>query len=138
MSSTITSRKGALEKREKVTTMSKYKDLARHVSGESELTRGKTKITTKDIIERYPEGFSICAVDLFGKGSDAYAVLNIVEDKSIYLFGGKALTELVTVMLDNSDPNVLNNELADDPLRLKLTTKKTKAGRDFTCFTVLD
>lgn len=118
--------------------MSKYKDLARRVSGESELTRGRTKITTEDIIKRYPEGFSICAVDLFGKGTDAYAVLNIVEDENVYLYGGKALTELVTVMLNNSTPDVVNNELAGEPLRIKLTTKKTKAGRDFTSFTVLD
>lgn len=118
--------------------MGKLNDMARKASGVSELTEGRTKLTTEEVIKKYPNGVTIKAMDMFGTGDQRYAVVNIVEDDKVYFFGGQAITG----MLDNfiemcGTVDEVNAQLAAEPIKIKLTKGKTKAGRDFTSFEVI-
>ena len=113
-------------------------DVARRASGVSELTAGKTKVGTKDIVSKYPDGVTIAAMDLFGTGEDQYAVLNIAEDENIYFFGGQALTGLAQELVGSfGSIDAVNAELKKEPLKVKLTLTKTKGNKDFTSFEVV-
>lgn len=118
--------------------MGKLSELAKKASGVSAITEGKTKLSTADVIKRWPNGFTVSAVDMFGTGTDAYAVLNVAEDPAVYFFGGKALTEMVAGFLESCGSiDEVNTQLALEPVKIKLTQTKTKGNRDFTSFEVV-
>jgi predicted ThiF/HesA family dinucleotide-utilizing enzyme len=118
--------------------MGKLNDLAKKASGVSAITEGKTKLSTADVIKRFPNGFTISAVDVFGTGAEAYAVINIAEDANVYFFGGKALTEMVNNFVNMcGSVDEVNTQLALEPVKIKLTQTKTKTNRDFTSFEVI-
>lgn len=119
--------------------MGKLNELAKKASGVSAITEGKTKISTEEVIKRYPNGVTIKAVDMFGTGDDRYAVVNIAEDDKVYFFGGKAITGMVDEFIATCDGSidVVNMHLSDEPVKIRLTKGKTKNGRDFTSFEVV-
>ena len=118
--------------------MGKLNDLAKKASGVSEITAGRTKISTADVIKNYPNGITITAADMFGTGDGKYAVFNIAEDNKVYFFGGKALTEMLTEWLTTcGNIDEVNAQLATEPVKIKLTQTKTKKNQDFTSFEVI-
>lgn len=111
---------------------------AKKVSGVSELTAGRTKLSTAEVIAEFPKGATIAAVDLFGTGDDAYAVINVTEDTGIYFFGGQSLTGLVKDWVEMCGTvDAVNAQLAKEPVKILLKQTKTKKGKDFTSFEVI-
>lgn len=118
--------------------MGKLNELAKKASGVSAITEGKTKLSTEEVIKRYPNEVTIKAVDMFGTGDDRYAVINIAEDDKVYFFGGKAITGMVDEWITTCGTiDVVNMQLSDEPVKIRLTKGKTKNGRDFTSFEVI-
>lgn len=118
--------------------MASLNDVAKKVSGVSELTAGRTKLSTEDVITKYPNGVTIAAVDLFGSGEDAYAVINIIEDSGVYFFGGQSITNLVKDWLNMCGTiSEVNAQLKKEPVKILLKQTKTKKGKDFTSFEVI-
>lgn len=118
--------------------MGKLNELAKKASGVSAITEGKTKLSTEEVIKRYPNGVTIKAVDMFGTGDDRYAVVNIAEDDKVYFFGGKAINGMVDEWITACGTiDAVNMQLSDEPVKIRLTKGKTKNGRDFTSFEVI-
>ena len=113
-------------------------DAAKKASGASELTAGKTKLSTAEVIKKFPKGLTVSAVDIFGTGADEYGVLNAAEDDSIYFFAGQALTGLIRNWVDMCGTiEEVNKQLKTEPVKILLRQTKTKKGKDFTSFEVI-
>ena len=95
----------------------------------------KTRIKMDDLIEKYPEGVSICAVNKFASnvGEDYYAY-EFLEDKGAYFTAGTAMNEIVDNWINelhglDAVNQFLLNEGAE---KFKFVKAKSKAGRTFT------
>lgn len=120
--------------------MGKLNDLAKKASGVSAITEGKTKLSTEEVIAKFPEGVTISAVDVFrdSEKDSLYAVCDIAEDETVYFFGGQAITTMVLDFITECGTvEAVNEQLKNEPIKIKLTKGKTKKGRDFTSFEVI-
>lgn len=112
----------------------------------SPLMEGRTKISTADVKRKFKDGITIIAVDKM-TGADKrtgeskeYAIIQFAEDDSVFLFGGKILSNIVFGWLEAYDMNVeaCNADLkAAGGVRVKLETSRTKDGNDVTTVTVI-
>lgn len=120
--------------------MGRLNELAKKASGVSAITEGKTKLSTEEVIAKFPEGVTISAVDIFrdSEKDSFYAVCNIAEDSTVYFFAGQALTNMVMDFISEcGNVDAVNEQLAKEPVKIKMKKDKTKKGRDFTSFEVI-
>ena len=102
---------------------------------ENDFTAGKNKITTEDIIARYPVGFHINGFDIrHDEDGNAYAIFTISEDESVFAFGGDKITEAVLGWINMyGDIETANTKLASvGGAHVKMSKEKTRAGRNYT------
>lgn len=117
-----------------------FAQLAKRATTLSILMEGKEKISTEDIIKKYPEGITINEFDVITT-TDAhgvpqtYPVMCFKEDSTKFLYGGKALNDIATTWLANfeGDVEATSNALkAAGGVKIKMVADKTKQGRNFT------
>lgn len=100
----------------------------------SKLMEGRTKISTRDLIFNYQNGFTICAVDeMTNNKGDTFVVYNIKEDDSIFAFGGSAINNIFLDYIADNGIEFVNRELKDTGgLKIKLSSIRTREGREYT------
>lgn len=102
--------------------------------GKSELMVGRTPIAPKDLCNMYPEGLSLCKVDMVDDidpitfKKRVYAVAHFSELPSHYVRGGFKLNQLVALLIDGYGKDEANAELERDPIHMRLVSVETSNG----------
>lgn len=117
-----------------------FATLAKRATTLSAIMEGREKITTEDIIKNFPDGITITEFDIVttpdaNGNPSTYPVIAFAEDNTKFLYGGKALNDVVTTWLANfeGDVETTSNALkAAGGVKIQLTAGKTKQGRNFT------
>lgn len=117
-----------------------FRAIAEQVVAGSPVSAGRTKISTVDLIARFPNGVHLTAVDLFTGDKSPYAVFNIKEDDSVFYPSGSILTSMVQTFLaqNGGDLSTLNDELKTNPLGVRLGMGKNKKGQQLVKVEIVD
>lgn len=119
-----------------------FRALAKKQTSLSEVMTDREKVTSEELMETYPEGFTIVAFDMVQskKSHGKYPVFNIAEDNTIFANAGTILTRIFNEMVDamGGDVDKASNELRrQGGLKVKLGHGTTKAGDDLITVEVL-
>lgn len=118
-----------------------FKKVAREAVTLSRLMEGNDKISTEDIIAKYPDGFVIDNIDWVHMEDDSFWAYHIKDTKYFAFAGhvlGKIFDEFLKIMGGNYD--ALYEEFAQSGgIKVKLESSLTKdKKRTITTVTVLD
>ena len=119
--------------------MGSFKNKAIAATSVSKIMEGRTKISTDELITKYPDGVTITGFDWM-KGDDGkYPVCIFAENANECFFGGTSLTAICDAWMDGYESTEeCSNALADEGgVKVKFTKGKTKANRNFTKCEVL-
>lgn len=122
--------------------MADFRNMAKRQTTLSEVMTDRDKISTDELIEKYPEGVTIVAFDYVQskKSKGKYPVFNIAEDATVFCNGGTVLDRIFTDFVNSMEGDV---KAASDELRrqgglqVKLSKGETKAGDELTLVEVI-
>lgn len=122
-----------------------FATLAKRATTLSVIMEGREKINTEDIIKNFPDGITITEFDIVttpdsNGNPSTYPVIAFAEDNTKFLYGGKALNDVITTWLANfeGDVETTSNALkAAGGVKIKMVAAKTKQGRNFTRIDVI-
>lgn len=122
--------------------MADFRELAKRQTTLSEVMVDRTKVKTDDLIQKYPDGFTIIAFDYVNskKSKVPYPVYNIAEDPTVFCNGGTVLDRIFSEFVKQMDGDVAaaSNELRrQGGLKVKLGHGTTKAGDELTTVEIL-
>lgn len=127
--------------------MSRFTDLAKKKTSGSPVLEGRAKITTDDIIAKYPNGVTINAFDFLNGKNGRYVVCAFRQDPMAYFNGGKILTEIFESFVDEYQAEGVTFQDALDQcmqdfekegLKVKLSMSRTKEGNRVTLVEVIE
>lgn len=100
----------------------------------SKLMENRVKISTEELISRYPEGVTITGFDWMKGDEGKYPVCIFSENEGECFFGGTALTSICDAWMDGyEDPESCSADLAKEGgVKVKFLKGKTKNNRNFT------
>ena len=113
--------------------MSKFTDKAKASTASCVLMENRTKISTDELISRYPEGVTITGFDFLTGDNGKYPVCIFKENENECFFGGSALTDICNSwMEDYTSTADCSKDLAESGgVKVTFTNSKTKTGRKF-------
>ena len=117
-----------------------FKQSAQESTTLSELMADREKLTTEELVVKYPDGVTITAFDVIDSNKGTYPVFHIKENDKVFYCGGIVLRKIVEGWLKgfNGDSDTANAELAKmGGVRVKLELGKTKDNNNLTKVTVL-
>lgn len=106
----------------------------------SKLQNDREKISTHDLIQRFPNGITVNAFDFATIDGKAFAVVTFNEDDSLYYNGGTVLSKMCMAWAAGfaGDPEAASTALAKaGGVKLKFSEDKTKGGNNVTTITVV-
>lgn len=117
-----------------------FAQLAKKATVLSGIMTDREKMSTEDIINNYPDGITITEFDVVttpdqNGNPSTYPILAFAEDNTKFIYGGKALMDMVTMWLANfeGDIETTSNALkAAGGVKIKMVPARTKQGRNFT------
>lgn len=117
-----------------------FATLAKRATTLSTIMENREKISTDEIISKYPDGVTVTEFDVVTtpdkNGNPAtYPVIAFAEDNTKFFYGGKAMMEVVTTWLAHfeGDVETVSNALkAGGGCKIVLSASKTKQGHNFT------
>lgn len=120
--------------------MGNFKDKAKAATASCTLMENRTKISTEELITKYPEGVTIIAFDFLTGDNGKYPVCIFKENENECFFGGSALTDICTSWLDGYDtPEQASADLRESGgVKIKFIKSKTKNNRNFIKCEVVD
>lgn len=127
--------------------MNKFSQVAKKETQLSPVMEGREKISMKEIKKDYGGVVTIVEFDFITTndpkkgGESTFPVFAIAEDAGLCFFGGELLNRIARnwVSLYNGDIEAASDALKESGgVKVKLESKTTKGGRDFTAVTVLD
>ena len=125
--------------------MNKFASIAKNETVLSQIMEDKDKLTTDEIIARYPDGVTLIQFDIVTvtdpkKGDSTFPVFAIKEDSKVCFFGGAILCKIAIEWANScgGDVETASNELEKcGGVKIKMTPKKTKAGNNLTSVDIL-
>lgn len=119
--------------------MASFKEIAKNVSGGCELMQNRTKLGTRELVAKFPEGVTINGFDFLDGDNGKFPVCTISEDNSIYFFGGKILNNICTEWVNTFGDVKTTNEMLKNEggVKVKMNYTKTKKGQDCCAVEVL-
>lgn len=109
----------------------RMKKIVKALNNTSDVIGDNKKISTDEIIEN-GGNITITAVDIINGEEGDYAVMNLKEYPEHYYNGGKQLTDLVKMLVEEfGTVEEVNVELEKTPLALHIEVVKTKKKNDF-------
>lgn len=131
-----------IRKVQKVNIMADFRNLAKRATTLSEVMTDREKVTTDQLIEKYPNCVTIVAFDYIQskKSKGMYPVFNIAEDPTVFCNGGTVLDRIFKdfIAACDGDISAASNELRrQGGLAVKLSKGSTKSGDDLTVVEVL-
>ena len=124
--------------------MSKFdfkKSAKENTTASSPVLGEKTKVTTEEVLAKYNGEITIIGCDILKKEDSRFAGVLFAENENEVYFGGTVLTEVVNGWLEAFDLDAVkcSEELkASGGVKIKLSTQKSKSGRNYTKVEVLD
>lgn len=127
--------------------MSRFTDLAKKKTSGSPVLEGRAKITTDDIIAKYPNGVTINAFDFLNGKNGRYVVCAFRQDPMCYFNGGKILTEIFESFVEEYQAegvtfqdalDVCMRDFEKEGLKVKLSMSRTKEGNRVTLVEVIE
>lgn len=113
-----------------------FKQAAQKATTLSDLMTDKTKLNTEDLIDKYPDGFTITAFDIVSTDAETtFPVFSIKEEPDSFYCGGAVLMKIVNNFIEgfHGDIDAASNELGRaGGLRIRLEESKTKKGNSLT------
>lgn len=117
-----------------------FADLAKRATTLSVIMTDREKLSTEDVINLYPDGITVTEFDvvttLDANGAPStYPVLAFKEDDTKFIYGGKAIMDIVTLWLSHFEGDVETTSKAlksSGGVKMRLEAAKTKQGRNFT------
>lgn len=106
----------------------------------STLQKDREKITTEELIQKFPEGITVNAFDFATVQGKTFAVVTFTEDDTMFYNGGTVLTKMCIAWAAafDGDPESASVALAKSGgVKLKFTESKTKSGNNVTTITVV-
>lgn len=122
-----------------------FATLAKKATTLSPLMDGRDKMSTKDVIEQYPDGITVIGFDLItttdnNGNANTYPIIVFEEDAKKFIYGGKALNDICTLWVGHfeGDIDACSAALAAaGGVKIKLASGTTKQGRSFTSVEVI-
>lgn len=119
-----------------------FRNLAKRETTLSDVMNDRRKISTREVIEKYPDGITINAFDYIQskKSKDKYPVFNFEEDSTVFCNGGTILDRIFTDFVKAMDGDVAaaSNELRrQGGLKVKLSYGETKSGDELVMVEVI-
>lgn len=106
----------------------------------SKLQNDREKISTHDLIQRFPDGITVNAFDFATINGKVFAIVTFNEDDSLYYNGGAVLSKMCVAWASGfgSDPDSASAALAKaGGVKLKFAEEKTKGGNNVTTIAVV-
>lgn len=113
--------------------MNKFTSKAKATTATCTLMENRTKISTEELITRYPEGITVTGFDFLTGDNGKYPVCVFKENENECFFGGSAMTEICTSWMEGYTlPSECSADLfAAGGVKLKFEKAKTKTGHNF-------
>lgn len=127
--------------------MSRFTDLAKKKTAGSPVLSERTKISTDELMAKYPNGVTINGFDFLSGKNGRYVVCAFRENPGLFFNGGKILTEIFESFVDEykTEDNsfadaydACSKDFATECLKVKLSSGRTKDGNRVTLVEVLD
>ena len=116
-----------------------FKKLAEQATSLSPIMEGKTKLSTEDIITQYPDGITLCTVDMVSYEKSGtpieYPVFNFAENPDVFLAGGIVLKKIAESWASefNGDYNAASDALFKaGGVKVRLSSGRSKNGNSIT------
>lgn len=119
----------------------KFTAQAKQALGGSPIMNGRTKLSTEEVIAKYPEGVTINGFDVIRKSDGtSYPVFSIKEDDSVFFNGGSLAQKIVDEWLKEGygDIEGINAELHQTGAKFILGKGKTKSNKTITTYTPVE
>lgn len=122
--------------------MADFRNMAKRQTTLSEVMTDRNKITTEEVIEKYPGGITIVAFDYIQskKSKGKYPVFNYAEDPTVFCNGGTVLDRIFSdfVAAMDGDVKAASDELRrQGGLQVRLSKGETKSGDELTLVEVI-
>jgi hypothetical protein len=121
-----------------------FKNKALEATSLSDLMNGKTKVDTRDIIEKYPDGITVTAVDMVEYEKDGkpveYPIFLFAENENAFYSGGIVLKKIAKAWVEDFDGNyvTMSDALKESGgVKVKLTSGRSKTGNPLTNVEIL-
>lgn len=121
--------------------MANFKTKANNATKGSKVPAGRDKMTTAEIIEKYPDGVTITEFDLLNsKRGGRYAVCAFVEDYSKFFCGGTIMTQICESWAEDfeSCEEASAALKAEGGVKCRLYHSKTQKGNDIIKVDIVD
>lgn len=127
--------------------MSRFTDLAKKKTAGSPVLSERSKISTDELIAKYPDGVTINAFDFLNGKNGKYVVCAFRENPDLFFNGGKILTEIFESFVneyrteENTSEDAYeacSKDFAAEGLKVKLSSGRTKDGNRVTLVEVID
>lgn len=120
----------------------KFTKSAKEALGGSPVMQDRTKISTEEIIAKYPNGITVTEFDFIAKADgEGYPVFAFAEDPTRYFNGGSLANKVAArwVSMYDGDVYAASTDLKNSGgVKIKLEMRKTKTGRTITGFDPID
>ena len=120
--------------------MSNLSLLAKKATVVSELMNGKTKLSTEELIAKYPDGIHVTAIDkVTSTGDRNYSIFTFAENPNVFCNGGTVMNKIVDSWLEALGGSLtdVNAELEAEPVGMKFIKAQTKSGKNITKVIIL-
>lgn len=117
-----------------------FAQIASKATSLSPLMKGREKLATQEVIENYPDGITIINFDVVSTSDNmgnikTYPIIQFAEDDTKFIYGGKALMDIVNAWLAHMDGDIETTVAAlkaDGGVKVILSQQRTRNGNNFT------
>lgn len=127
--------------------MNKFAEIAKRETSLSRVMEGREKMSVKDVIKKWPDGFTVTEFDFLTtfdskKQEDVtYPVIAIKEDPKICFFGGAIIDKILKswVAAYDGDIQAASDDLkADGGVKIRMYESRTKNGNNLMAVEVIE
>lgn len=113
--------------------MGDFKSKAKAATASCTLMENRTKISTEELITKYPDGVTITGFDFLTGDNGKYPVCIFKENDNECFFGGSALTDICNSWAEGyeSIEQCSADLAAFGGVKIKFEKSKTKSNRNF-------
>lgn len=111
----------------------KFLAKAKAATASCALMENRTKISTEELINKYPEGVTVTAFDFLNGDNGKYPVCVFTENNNECFFGGTSMTDICNSWMEgyNTTEQCSTDLKAAGGVKIKFEKAKTKSGRNF-------
>ena len=118
--------------------MNTLKEIAEKTTAGNPIFDNREKMTTDEVIEKYPSGISITECALIASDKGEYAVIAFAENPDVFVSCGTILTNIVREWIVTvGTVEEVNGMLIETPVRVKLHKILNKKNQPLTVVDIL-